>query len=261
MKSPKSAIWAFDFDGTLSHLVSDRQSATLDPTCKSLLTDLAGELSQVVAVISSRSLDDLKSHIHMDNIVLSGNSGLEWWIPGGHWLGPNQQAAERLALERDRLLPALEAIEQIEGGEVEDKTWSAAVHFRQVAVENRVLVARELENLHIRHGVSLHYGPDVAEVQFLQEVSKELAMKTLVTLFSASRNTRKLVYAGDDQNDAQAMRWVMDEGGTVFIVGNRISLAGAYVVPDPTALARAIRRRFKSISSKTDNQNKGVIDG
>jgi trehalose 6-phosphate phosphatase len=260
MKSPRSAIWAFDFDGTLSHLVPDRDSAALDPACEDLLADLADDKGQVVAVVSSRSLEDLKLRIRINNVVLAGGSGLEWLVPGGQWLGPNHQTVERLHAERQRLLPALAEVGQIQGVEIEDKTWSAAVHFRGVPAKERVLVARKLEDLNIRHGVSLHYGPDVAEVQFLQEVSKELAMKTLVTLFSASRNTRKLVYAGDDQNDAQAMRWVMDKGGTVFIVGNRISLAGAYVVPDPTALARAIRRRFKLIATKAGRQNKGVMD-
>jgi trehalose 6-phosphate phosphatase len=244
VKRPESRIWTFDFDGTLSHLVSDRKAAVMDSDCRQLLTDLAGDPEQIVAVVSSRSLEDLRPRVQIENVVLAGGSGLEWWLPGEQRLGPNQAANERLGEARERILPGLLSIQQIPGVDVEDKLWSAAIHFRQVADPDRVLVARELENLHIRHGVSLHYGPEVAEVQFLPEVSKEIAVKTLFTLFSSRSAGRHFVYAGDDQNDAQAMRWVLERRGVVYIVGRGLSLAGAQSVADPTALARDIRERF-----------------
>jgi trehalose 6-phosphate phosphatase len=164
-------------------------------------------------------------------------------------------------MERQRVFPVLEAIQQIPGVELEDKNWSAAVHFRKVVTEDRVLVASELENLHIQHGVSLHYGPDVAEVQFLQEVSKEIALKTLVKLFGHRPTGRNLVYAGDDQNDAQAMRWVLDRNGIVYVVGDRIAVTGANVVAGPTDLARALRRRFSWIGEERNHQNESTING
>jgi trehalose 6-phosphate phosphatase len=261
MRSLEGRIWAFDFDGTLSPLVPDRQGAAMDPGCEELLADLADDPSHVVAVISSRSLDDLRLRVHTEHVLLAGSSGLEWWVPGGHGLGPNQQATERLHTERRRLLPALRVLEQIHGVEIEDKTWSVAVHFREVTAADRGLVARALEAFHLRYGVSLHYGPDVAEVQLLQQVSKEIAVKTLVKRFGAGLTARSLVYAGDDENDAQAMRWVLQRKGIVYVVGGRISLAGALAVPDPTALALAIRHRFKPTRTESGRHEKGAIFG
>jgi trehalose 6-phosphate phosphatase len=245
MKSKPARIWAFDFDGTLSHLVPDRNAAALDPECEELLRDISSDPSQVVAVTSSRTLEDLKSRVKLDTVVLSGGSGLEWWIPGGHWLGPNRKASERLSKERKRIVPSLMKVEQIPGVEVEDKTWSAAVHFRNVAREDRVLVATELENLRTTHGMALHYGPDVAEIQFLQETNKRLAVQTLIKLFGSANSSRDIVYAGDDQNDALAMRWVLERKGIVYVVGNRITVNGAQTVENPTALARALRMQCK----------------
>ena len=164
-------------------------------------------------------------------------------------------------MERQRVLPVLASIRQIPGVEIEDKTWSAAVHFRKVATEDRVSVARELDNLHIHHSVSFHYGPDVAEIQFLGEVIKEIAPKTLIKLFGHRPTGRNLVYSGDDQNDAQAMRWVLDRNGIVYAVGDRISVTGANVVADPTDLARALRRRFGWIGKQWNHQDESVIDG
>jgi trehalose 6-phosphate phosphatase len=247
MKNQKSNIWAFDFDGTISYLVSDRNAAVLDPECKAILADLAGDPEQIVAIVSSRSLEDLKTRIANENIVLAGSSGLEWWVPGGHRLGPNQQAEERLAATRDQIIPALESVQQIPGVDIEDKNWSAAVHFREVASEDRGFVSAELEKLHIKHGVTLHYGPEVAEIQFLQEVSKEIAVKVLASLFGRRLSHPRLIFSGDDQNDAKAMHWVLERKGIVYIVGDRISVEGANIVSNPTALAHALRRRFKTL--------------
>jgi trehalose 6-phosphate phosphatase len=258
MRTEGARIWAFDFDGTLSPLVPDRQRAVLDPACAHLLAELADDPRQVVAVISSRSLEDLKSRIRTPGVILSGGSGLEWCVPGGHEYAPNQEAAERLHSERRRLLPALRAVAQIHGVEIEDKRWSAAVHFRNVAAENRALVARELEKFHVDYAASLHHGPEVAEVQFLREASKEIAVKTLVKHFGAGLKARSVLYAGDDENDALAMRWVLDRKGMAYVVGGRISLVGASVVSDPTALALAIRNRIQRAKTGSGTHEGGV---
>jgi hypothetical protein len=49
------------------------------------------------------------------------------------------------------------------------------------------------------------------------------------------------VYAGDDENDAVAIRWVLSKGGAGFVVGNRISVPRARSVKGPADLARAVR--------------------
>jgi trehalose-6-phosphatase len=51
----------------------------------------------------------------------------------------------------------------------------------------------------------------------------------------------RIVYAGDDQNDAVAIRWVLSNGGTGIVVGNRITVPQARHVEGPADLARAVR--------------------
>jgi trehalose 6-phosphate phosphatase len=242
MKSPNNRIWIFDFDGTISPLVPERDAAVLDAECRSLLSELADDSNQVVAVISSRSLDDLIGRIDIDHITLAGSSGLEWVIPGSHRLGPDARAVERLEMERERLVPSLWRLAQIPGVEFEDKRWSAAVHFRNADSDARGEVGRELGHLQLLHGVTVHYGPDVAEVQFLAEVSKGVAVKTLVRLNKSRYERGNILYAGDDQNDAQAMKWVLAQKGIVYVVGGRINVSGSHAVDTPANLARLIRR-------------------
>jgi trehalose 6-phosphate phosphatase len=245
MKSQCRRIWAFDFDGTISQLVPEREMAVLDSECKSLISALADDPRHVVAVISSRHLDDLIGRIEIDNVILAGSSGLEWRVPGIQRIGPNSAGVERLERERSRLVPTLRQIGLVTGVEIEDKMWSAAVHFRLANPAARSDVAKRLGRLQLLHGVTIHYGPDVAEVQFLAEVSKELAVKTLIHLNAPSYENGNIVYAGDDQNDAEAMRWVLAQKGIAYVVGDRITVAGSHRAESPADLARAVRHDFQ----------------
>jgi len=246
MRSQSISIWAFDFDGTISDLVPERDAAAIDPECHSLLSRLARDPNQVVAVISSRRLDDLINRINIKGIILAGSSGLEWVIPGDHRLGPDARAMERLESERKRLLPSLQRIASIPGLELEDKMWSAALHFRNADLNAREAAGKELGSLQMTHGVAVHYGPGVAEVQFLAEVSKEIAVKTLVRLNKSAYEAGSILYAGDDQNDAQAMKWVLSQKGIVYVVGGRIKIAHSRSADSPADLARRIRVDYLS---------------
>lgn len=254
MRSPKNRFWVFDFDGTVSNLVPDRNAAVLETECRSLLSNLARDPDQVVAVISSRSLEDLRHRVNIDRIILAGSSGLEWVIPGSHRLGPDARAVRRLERERRRFLPSLRRITRIPGIELEDKFWSAAIHFRNADWEDRRAASRGLSNLQLLHGMAVHYGPDVAEVQFLAEVSKKTAIKTFVRLNQSRYEAGNILYAGDDQNDAQAIKWVLAHNGIAYTVGNRINIPGSHTVDKPRDLARSIRREYYS-----ENSGKHVV--
>jgi trehalose 6-phosphate phosphatase len=54
-----------------------------------------------------------------------------------------------------------------------------------------------------------------------------------------------MVYAGDDENDATAMEWVIRQGGMAFSVGKKAIIPDAIHVPGPEMLAAEIRRLFK----------------
>lgn len=257
MRLPKNRFWIFDFDGTISDLVPDRTAAVLHPACRSLLSELAANPDHVVAVISSRPLDDLAGRIEIDGVTLAGASGLEWALPGGHRLGPSARAVDRLKRERRRLLPALRPLARVPGVDLEDKEWSTAVHFRQADLAARGEVARELGRLQVLHAVTIHFGPEVAEVQFLAEVNKEIAVKTLVRLNASRYEDGNILYAGDDQNDALAMKWVLAHHGTAFAVGNRISVPGSQAVDNPADLAYAIRReRLGGTSNESEREGR-----
>jgi trehalose-6-phosphatase len=66
-------------------------------------------------------------------------------------------------------------------------------------------------------------------------------MRRLCRLADRDPSRERIVYAGDDETDAVAIRWVLSKGGVGIVVGNRISVPKARRVEGPAGLARAVR--------------------
>ena len=234
-------LWVFDFDGTLSPLVPDRSAARLHPACRALLKDLAADSGNQVAVLSSRSLEDLASRIPVQGLILGGGSGLEWRLPGGHRIIPGEEAERRLEEARKAVSPALARISAFPGVELEDKRWSAAVHFRRVLPEARSMLYPLIRDLEEHPGIRVFEGPAVAEVQFFPSVNKSFGIRRLCRILKFDPSVARILYAGDDENDAMAMKWVISRKGTAIAVGGRVRVPGVRTADGPASLARAVR--------------------
>jgi len=79
-------------------------------------------------------------------------------------------------------------------------------------------------------------------------------VRRLVRLTDWDLSRDRIVYAGDDESDAVAIRWVLSKGGAGFVVGNRISVPRTRHVENPTGLARAIREFAENFPSR-DQEN------
>ena len=88
--------------------------------------------------------------------------------------------------------------------------------------------------------VRVYRGPSVAEVQLLRNASKSFGVRTICRILGFDPSKDRILYAGDDENDAVAMRWVLSKGGIAFSVGVAARVPGARVVENPVALARAV---------------------
>ena len=235
------SLWVFDFDGTLSLLVPDRNAARLHPACRSLLKELTADSWNLVAVLSSRSLEDLASRVPVPNLFLGGGCGLEWRLPGGHRIIPREEAERRLEKARKAVSPALARISAFPGVELEDKRWSVAVHFHRVMPEALSMLFPLIQDLKQHPGIRVFDGPAVAEVQFFPSVHKSFGIRRLCRILKFDPSGGRILYAGDDENDAMAMKWVVSKKGTAIAVGGRIRVPGVLIVDGPSGLARAVR--------------------
>ncbi|MDP1591342.1 MAG: trehalose-phosphatase, partial [Prosthecobacter sp.] len=66
-----------DFDGTLAPLVSHADKACLTAATKAVLLRLASLPGVILAVISGRSLVDLRQRVGLPGVLYAGNHGLE----------------------------------------------------------------------------------------------------------------------------------------------------------------------------------------
>jgi trehalose-phosphatase len=233
-------LWVFDFDGTLSPIVPDRTEAWLHAECARMLRFLAASPWNRVAVISSRALADVAARIPFPEIAVGGGSGLEWELPGGRRLGPDDAAEEALAANRRLVSTILAELGAVPGVDLEDKGWSVAVHFRNATPKSFRRRTRLLQQLRNRTGIKIYRGYEVVEVQFVRGGSKSAGLRRLCRLLGWDASREGVVYAGDDENDATAIRWVVGKGGTGIVVGNRIMLPRALSVAGPESLPRAV---------------------
>lgn len=235
-------LWAFDFDGTLSPIVPDRDAAKLHPAGHALLRDLSDQHGDIVAVLSSRALSDLMFRVSLPKIFLGGGSGVEWRLPGGQRIGMTAGEKERAETARRSLLPLLAEFPKLPGVEIEDKYWSLAIHYRRVSPIDIPAVDELLGRLLSVPMIRILTGPCIAEVQVLKEVDKSLGIERLCRLLRYDPTRGGVFYAGDDENDAVAMRWVLARKGKVVSVGGSARVFGSRTVTGPAGLARAVRR-------------------
>ncbi len=165
-------LWVFDFDGTLSSMVPDRDAAKLHPACSAILDNLSRKSGNFVAVLSSRELEDLAGRIPFPGVILGGASGLAWRLPGGHRILPGAPAEARREEAREALGPLLSRLSAFPGVEVEDKGWSVAVHYRGVLPGAFPMFEPLLAELETAPGIRAYRGTYAVEVQLFPNVSK-----------------------------------------------------------------------------------------
>ncbi|GAB4239615.1 MAG: trehalose-phosphatase [Deltaproteobacteria bacterium] len=251
------SLWVFDFDGTLSPIVPDRNDARLHRECERMLRFLSRSPWNRVAVLSSRFIDDVCSRIPVQGVYIGGGSGLEWQLPGGHRVGPSSASNALLDARRRIVFPLFEELASIPGVEIEDKRWSVAVHYRNASPRSFRRRVSLLQRLRNRKEIKVFRGPEVVEVQMLGAGGKSAGVRRLCRLVECDPTRDRLVYAGDDENDAVAIRWVLSKGGTGIVVGNRISVHGAHHVEGPADLAVAVRELDESVPETRTAKSRG----
>lgn len=143
IRRPRMGL-VLDFDGTISEIASTPDEATLFPGCAEALESLCRKLS-LVAVVSGRSADDLKTKVRLDALVYVGNHGAEY-VDGGKWtVAPGPEDYTR---HFRTLVDQLKVTVDVSGLIWQKKGLSASGHFRLAADPDRarLLLAEALNS-------------------------------------------------------------------------------------------------------------------
>jgi trehalose 6-phosphate phosphatase len=225
---------ALDFDGTLSPLVDEPMEARMLPASRVAVDALVSAPDTIVALVSGRSLVDLRLIAEHDDdspLLLAGSHGAEFWLPGQGPVIHDEDEGD--AALRDLLFSHAEAATQhVEGVWIEPKTFGFGVHTRRVdpaeadAVNAAVDAIVQTEAPHWRRRTGHH----IIEYAFRHE-GKDSAIAELRERTGASA----VVFAGDDVTDEDALVSLGDDDLGIH-VGDRPT-AATLCVPDIPSLA------------------------
>jgi trehalose 6-phosphate phosphatase len=188
-----NTLYAFDFDGTLSKISPKIEDANLQVSTYKLLFILSQHVP--VAIISGRSIDDLKNRIKVSNIDLVGNHGLEGI---SKWKN-TQLNAKNICKEWLHFLKNQNLEKNIF---IEDKNYSISIHFRDS--KNRQASAKIIESIICK----LSPAPRIIGGKCVYNlVPKDSPNKgTAILALKKIKKTKNVFYIGDDDTDEDVFK-------------------------------------------------------
>jgi trehalose-phosphatase len=188
---------ALDFDGTLAPIAACPQDAFLPHETAGRLRDLARSDHCTVAVVSGRSVVDVRSRVGLD-LIYAGNHGLEIEGDGISFV---HSGAKLVRQAIDLASWDLEAaFQMVQGVLVERKGLTTTVHYRQAREELRDWIAATVLMVTGSYGSRLVPVParKAWEIRPRVNWNKGSAIRFLLSRFSCRP---LLVCAGDDESD------------------------------------------------------------
>lgn len=240
-----------DFDGTLAPIVPHPRQARLPAATRQALRRISRCPHTRVAIVSGRTLSDLRRLVGLRALWYVGSHGLELSPPYGRGRVLASAAERRrmaaLARQLRRHLRGLRGIW------VEVKPASATVHFRQATPATLRQARQRLQQAWRRQqpGIRLQEGKKVWEFLPDRDVSKAAAVARLLARFglarfgrarwrAAHRRRNLVIFLGDDAADERVFGR-LGRSAVTIAVGQRKTQA-RYCLAAPATVSRFLAR-------------------
>jgi trehalose-phosphatase len=208
----RAAIF-LDYDGTLTPIVARPELAILSDEMRARLREVARVWP--TCIVSGRGLDDVRRLVGVDSLVYAGSHGFEIRGPNGLAFDVDPEIASAVARAAGALR---EPIAAIPGALVEDKRFSVAVHYRQVAPERvgevESIVDRVLDGL---PELRKTHGKMVFELRPARAWDKGKALLWLLESLGLDDPATIPLYVGDDVTDEDAFAAIAECGVGVLV--------------------------------------------
>ena len=213
VEGARELVLFLDYDGTLSHIVSDPSAARLADGAAEALKSLAAVCP--VAVLSGRDLTDIQSRVGIHGIWYAGSDGFELTGPDGSYHQNDEAVAAVPVLER--AAPELrESLSHISGVRVEPKRFAVAVHYREVAPERVGEIAAATHRLGQREGLRVSNGRKLVELRPDVDWDKGTMLAWIRDHIDETGSLLP-IYIGDDLTDEDAFDAVRFDGIGVVV--------------------------------------------
>jgi trehalose 6-phosphate synthase/phosphatase len=229
-RQARRRLLIMDYDGTLVPFANQPEQAAPSPVLVQLLTSLAADSNNCVALISGRQSENLDRWFGpIEGMWLVAEHGAELKLPrSASWEPLRAQAP---AEWKSTVMPILEHfVDRTPGSFVEEKKYSVVLHYRMAEPEFGEWLANELvsmlEAMLAETELRAFRGEKIIEVRPVW-VNKAEAFERLL---AAQPEPDFLFAAGDDRTDEDLFERITGEAWTVH-VGSGPTKA-AFSVPD-----------------------------
>ena len=206
----------FDFDGTLSDIVENPDSAWLVEGAADALISLAARCP--VAILSGRDLADVRERIGLPGIWYAGSHGFELTGPDGTHHENAEAAASIPALE-EAAAELADQLGHIPGVVVEHKRFGVAVHYRNAARDRVGEVSAAVRSAGRRTALRVTTGREVIELRPNVDWDKGKTLRWVLDYIRHDEHPGPLlpIYLGDDITDEDAFDAVHDDGIPIVV--------------------------------------------
>jgi trehalose 6-phosphate phosphatase len=216
-----------DYDGTLTPIAPTPEEAVLSTRAADLLKRLVRRPGLTLAIVTGRSLTQIRGMIPRISVAIAANHGLQIVHGGRLWTHPFARrcipvlARVRVSLERD--------FKRVPGIRLEDKGIVLVIHLRHVARARWPAVRRSLRDVTdpYRGVLRLTSGKEVLEVRPAVDWNKGEAILRLSSL--GGRKHPLPIFIGDDNTDEDGFNALKESGLTIRVGRSRRTKAQYYV--------------------------------
>jgi trehalose 6-phosphate phosphatase len=241
----------FDFDGTLSEIVDNPDSARLVDGAADALTSLSAQCP--VAILSGRDLADVRQRIGLPGIWYAGSHGFELTGPdGAHH--QNAEAAASIPMLAEAAAELADQLDHIPGVVVEHKRFGVAVHYRNATRDRVGEVAAAVRSAGQRTALRVTTGREVIELRPNVDWDKGKTLRWVLDYIRDNEGPGPLVpiYLGDDITDEDAFDAIHDDGIAILVRhsddGDRAT-AATYALDDPDRVREFTERLARQLAS------------
>lgn len=233
LATKKRILLLLDFDGTLAPIVSTPEKARLPKPTLARLTKLKKSARFRIAVISGRSLEDLKKKVRINGIFYAGNHGLEIRGPGLLFQEPKAFALKSVVQHVFKDLK--KKFPRIPGFLLENKGLTLSLHYRKISKRHLLTFNH---NLHLWQTETRHLPLRWLKGHKVWELRSNVGWdKGKAALFLSRRLRCFPVAIGDDRTDEDMFR-AIGKNGISIRVGRFRSSHAHYFLKNQTDVQR-----------------------
>jgi len=229
----KFILLLLDYDGTLVPIAETPRKAVIRKETKELLQKLSKGSYCKIAIISGRSLVDIKNAVGVRDIIYAGNHGLE--IEGPKIKFESLLSPRLKSVVRNIAQDFPKKLSGIKGVLFEDKGLTLSIHYRLAEEKDlpvlKGIISEVTYPYTVRNKIRINSGKKVYEIRPPVNWDKGKVVLWLLgrVKFSAPERQIVPVYIGDDLTDEDAFRALKRKGITIFVGKPGHSVADYYL--------------------------------